>query len=125
MEFGPDRLRQIVSHGFVRTGSASGRTNGGAESGKQVAPRMLVAALTGNYEAEIVSMQAIEKAIDRARVRRSVVFEDVFVSRGAQPCRQIFGVQRPWISRARQGAARTGKHQVVNLFRGQAQGKSI
>ena len=84
MQLRPDRLRDIVSHCFVRTGRPRRGTHGRAIAFKQIAPSNLVATFARNDQAKIVGMQAIQEFIDRRFLGR-IILEQIFLDRRQKP----------------------------------------
>ena len=80
MQLSPYRLREIVSHRFVRTGCPRCGTHGRAVPLEQLAPGSLIATLARDDQTKIVRMQPIQKFIDRRFFGR-VILEQIFLDR--------------------------------------------
>jgi len=67
-------------------------------------------------------MQTVEKAVDGRGICRRIMLKNVFLSHRPQSPRQVLSVERPRVARTGQRPPGSGKHQFIDLFRGQAQG---
>src|SRR5438105_6953911 len=79
MQLGPNRLRQIIRHIFVRTCRARRRTNSRTITFKQIAPRTFVAALACDHETEVVGMQSVKETVHRGSIWRSLMFQKILL----------------------------------------------
>src|SRR4051794_32704253 len=106
MKLGPDRLRQVLRRIFIRGGLTRRRPDGRPEACDQIAPRRLVAALTGDDQAQVISMKGIYKIIDGLLRGRGVVRQQVLSESRAHALQQSSSGERARIGRTRDQSRR-------------------
>lgn len=117
MQISPDRLRHLVRHRLICTCRPRRGTDRRAVTFKEIVPSGFVTLLAGNYQTQIISMQAIEKFVDDRWISRRVVLKDIFLDPGPQPRRQRQIVQRPRPGRPGQETPGSRQNQFVYLLR--------
>src|SRR5262249_18434950 len=75
VQLSPDRLGEVLSHLFVGTRRACGRSDSRAIPFNQVAPGSLIAALARDGQTQIIGMQRVNECSYRITARVWIVLE--------------------------------------------------